>query len=286
MIPDAWVAELKLESSVGRYLERGFDGVLHFNGNFSTAAALKDALAADDLIDAQTSDNLLGLYERVFSHHSFTGRSGVMYKYEGLRCIYWHMVSKLLIETGDAAVRADAAGQPRTTVRKLVEIFHDVLAGIGVHKSAAQHGAFPIDAYSHTPGFTGAQQPGLTGQVKEDVLARFRQLGVHVSEGALHFDPLLLDSEEFLKQAARWRYSTGNGDHSESLQPQTLAFTICGVLVVYRLAAAAKIRVLRADGTLSETDGVRLSAEESASIFRREGQILRLDVDVATDRLR
>ena len=35
------------------------------------------------------------LYEEVFDHQSFTGRSGTFYKYEGLGCIYWHMVSKL-----------------------------------------------------------------------------------------------------------------------------------------------------------------------------------------------
>ncbi len=40
---------------------------------------------------------LLALYEQVFNHKAFTGRSGGMFGFEGLGCIYWHMVSKLLL---------------------------------------------------------------------------------------------------------------------------------------------------------------------------------------------
>ena len=35
---------------------------------------------------------LCGVFETVFNHRQFTGRSGAMFKYEGLGCIYWHMV--------------------------------------------------------------------------------------------------------------------------------------------------------------------------------------------------
>ena len=44
----------------------------------------------------QDEAQILALYEEVFNHRSFTGRSGTFYKYEGLGCIYWHMVSMLL----------------------------------------------------------------------------------------------------------------------------------------------------------------------------------------------
>lgn len=37
------------------------------------------------------------IFAELFDHHSFTGRSGTFYKYEGLGCIYWHMVSKLVL---------------------------------------------------------------------------------------------------------------------------------------------------------------------------------------------
>ena len=49
--------------------------------------------------------------------------------------------------------------------------YFEILAGIGAHKSPELYGAFPTDPYSHTPGGKGAQQPGMTGQVKEDLSA-------------------------------------------------------------------------------------------------------------------
>ena len=54
--------------------------------------------------------------------------------------------------------------------------------------------------YSHTPAGKGAQQPGMTGQVKEDVLSRFGELGVVVSEGKLGFNPRLLRKMNFYKK--------------------------------------------------------------------------------------
>ena len=47
-------------------------------------------------------------------------------------------------------------------------IHFEINAGIGAHKSPELYGAFPTDPYSHTPGGKGAQQPGMTGQVKEE----------------------------------------------------------------------------------------------------------------------
>ena len=38
-------------------------------------------------------------------HTRFTGRSGTFYGYEGLGCIYWHMVSKLLLATQEQEQR-------------------------------------------------------------------------------------------------------------------------------------------------------------------------------------
>ena len=56
------------------------------------------------------------------------------------------------------------------------------MKGIGAHKSPVNYGAFPSDPYSHTPAGKGAQQPGMTGQVKEDILSRFGELGLRVKE--------------------------------------------------------------------------------------------------------
>ena len=76
------------------------DGVFHFNSNFRNAADLKHALnllSPDNHLAATEKDNVLQIFETVFDHQSFTGRSGTFYGFEGLGCIYWHMVSKLIL---------------------------------------------------------------------------------------------------------------------------------------------------------------------------------------------
>ena len=47
------------------------------------------------------------LYEEVFNHRAFTGRSGTMFGFRGLGCIYWHMVSKLLLAVQENFFVAD-----------------------------------------------------------------------------------------------------------------------------------------------------------------------------------
>ena len=75
-------------------------------------------------------------------------------------------------------------------------------SGLGYRKSAADYGAFPADAYSHTPGEGGAQQPGMTGQVKEEILTRWGELGLRVRDGRIQFDPVLLDEAEIARGGA------------------------------------------------------------------------------------
>ena len=77
------------------------DGCYRFNADFANVGALNaelDALAEEygDEIEA-AREPLQSLYEQVFNHQAFTGRSGGMFGFEGLGSIYWHMVSKLLL---------------------------------------------------------------------------------------------------------------------------------------------------------------------------------------------
>jgi hypothetical protein len=78
----------------------------------------------------------------------------------------------------------------------LIAHYRRVREGLGYRKSAADWGAFPADPYSDTPGEGGAQQPGMTGQVKEEILTRWGELGLRVKRGRVHFDPILLDEAE------------------------------------------------------------------------------------------
>ena len=155
-----------------------------------------------------------------------------------------------------------------------------------MHKTPAEYGAFPVDPYSHTPGFAGVQQPGLTGQVKEDVITRFRQLGVRVAQGEVAFEPIILGHDEFLQEPAAWHYSTGGPELTEQLAAGSLAFTLCGVPVVYRLADAACVTVYGTEGAPTVIPGTRLGQALSQSLFGREQSIRRLVVDVPRAALR
>ena len=68
---------------------RDVNGEVHFNGEIRNAAILKSRLkemgldGVSELI-AKEEDQILNIYESVFNHKEFTGRSGTFYKYEGL----------------------------------------------------------------------------------------------------------------------------------------------------------------------------------------------------------
>ena len=154
---------------------------------------------------ARDRDAVLDLFEEVFQHRSYTGRSGVMYGYEGLGCIYWHMVAKLLLAVQEIVLRDDIPAELR---HRLADMYFRVRAGIGYQKSATEYGSFPTDPYSHTPPDGGAKQPGMTGQVKEEILTRRGELGIRVDDGGLEFRPELLKAGEFLYYDA---YYDGSG---------------------------------------------------------------------------
>ena len=150
----------------------------------------------------------------------------------------------------------------------------------GDKKKNGDYGAFPVDPYSHTPGFTGVQQPGLTGQVKEDVITRFWQLGVRVERGEVAFEPVLLGREEFLKEPASWSCTTGGLELTEELPAGSLAFTLCGIPVIYRLAGSSRLQVFAKEGAPTVIHGNRLGLALSQLLFRREQRIRKLVVDV------
>src|SRR5207247_10352207 len=76
--------------------------------------------------------------------------------------------------------------------------YQEIREWVAVHKSPEVYGAIPTDPYSHTPGFAGAQQPGMTGQVKEDLISRLSELGVEIENGQLLLHLQQLDNAEYL----------------------------------------------------------------------------------------
>lgn len=267
-------------------VEPDIKGGLHFNGNFKNAKDLAralDRLAKGEYqeLAAEERELLLAIFEQVFNHKSFTGRSGTFFAYEGLGSIYWHMVSKLLLAVQECCLQAFAEKADPAVIGGLLDHYYEIEAGIGVHKSPALYGAFPTDAYSHTPQHRGAQQPGMTGQVKEDLLARFGELGVFVETGQLRFDPRLLRKEEFLTEAQTFEYRDNRGEVKRmALEKGQLAFTYCTVPIVYAAADADQITVHYADGRQEQISGRTLSTEASDLIFGRSGDVERLAVSL------
>jgi hypothetical protein len=280
-----WIGR-ELEAGRTDYVERDINGQVHFNAVFRNAHELRSALERDSEVNAGDARSLCDAYEAVFKHRQFTGRSGSMYKYEGLGCIYWHMVSKLLLATGEVIARAVDEGADAALVERLGACFREIQDGLGLHKSPAEYGAFPADPYSHTPEFTGVQQPGLTGQVKEDLITRCWQLGVRVARGEVAFEPVMLGRDEFLQEPATWRYSAGGSELTEELPAGSLAFTLCGVPVIYRMADSGCLQVFGEEVTPTVIQGTHLGLELSQSLFRREQRIRKLVVDVPEATLR
>jgi hypothetical protein len=280
---------MRRELDAGRtnYVERDLGGQVHFNGAFRNADELRAALEADPAVGAEDAADLCDVFEAVFEHRKFTGRSGSMYKYEGLGCIYWHMVSKLLLATSEVIAGAVDDGADAAVVDRLGACFREIRDGLGVHKPPAEYGAFPVDPYSHTPEFTGVQQPGLTGQVKEDLITRFWQLGVRVVRGEVGFEPVLLGRDEFLQEPASWSYSAGGPESTEELPAGSLAFTLCGVPVIYRVAESGRLQVFGEEGSAPTViQGTRLGPRLSRSLLRRDQRIRKLVVDVPESKLR
>jgi hypothetical protein len=288
-LPDD-AAELPL---VAALLERGdrslivrdVDGGLHFAGDLANARSVRAVLAQlgedPDLADLVAADGerLVTLFDTVFDHASFTGRSGTFFAYEGLGSIYWHMVSKLQLAVLEIWRRAADAGESPDVTAALAEAYYDVRAGLGFHKTPDVYGAFPTDPYSHTPAHAGAQQPGMTGQVKEDVLTRIGELGVVVRDGRLSFAPGLLHREEFLARPVEASALAVGGPQRLSLEPGSLAFTVCQVPVVYALSdGPGRTRVTRSDGRTDELDGTTLDAASSREVFDRSGAVTRIEV--------
>ena len=261
-----------------RIVEQDANGVAHFNAAFRNSALLKKALPAQGLAKEE-NERILALYEQVFDHQSFTGRSGTFYKYEGLGCIYWHMVSKLLLAVQEGLSRAETAGEDAAVIARLMGHYGQIREGIGVHKSPELYGAIPTDPYSHTPGFAGAQQPGMTGQVKEDILSRLGEMGVAVADGRLGFRPHLVRQEDFLTEAKQFDFYDLDGEKCRlNLDPGTMAFTVCQAPVVAHRSGPQRIEITRADGSLQTVAALELDAAASSAVFERSRDIRRLDV--------
>ena len=268
-------------------VESDVGGRVHFNATVTNARDIRrilNQLPAPRYarLVKRESSLVLGIFEGLFDHESFTGRSGTFFGYEGLGSIYWHMVSKLLLAVQETYYRASDSGAPKQVVKGLADCYYDIRAGIGDYKTPEVYGAFPMDPYSHTPGHAGARQPGLTGQVKEDVLCRFGELGVSVVGGQIRFAPHLLRREEFLRAPVDFPcFDISGALRRVRLPANSLAFTYCQTLIIYQLGRIASLTLIFADGTRRKSENLILDAQTSRLVFERTGKIERIIVCLA-----
>jgi hypothetical protein len=162
---------------------------------------------------------------------------------------------------------------------KIKDHYFEIKAGIGLNKSPELYGAFPTDAYSHTPGNAGAQQPGMTGQVKEDFISRMREIGMQIQDGEIKFQSSLLNPGELLTHPGIFEYFNLKGENQQlMLQPGQLAFTICQVPVVYSISPDDKIVATFNDGRKVQIEGHATGKDLSAKVFQRTGEIVLIEV--------
>jgi hypothetical protein len=211
-----------------------------------------------------------------------------MFGFEGLGSIYWHMVSKLMLAVEENFFTCVEQGESDELTRQIASLYYRVRDGIGFNKTPVEYGAFPMDPYSHTPKHSGAQQPGMTGQVKEEILTRFGELGLRIKDGQVSFVPSLLQSCEFIQTPKPFRYLDVNADWKDIEVPaMALAFTWCQLPIVYQLNDEVKssLTVTFRNGKQKTYAHLSLSTEESTEIFLRSGQIQQLTLTISTDHL-
>lgn len=277
MVGTSNVLKTELQKGLTRFVEKDVKGQYHFNGQFRNGTEIMDAILRTGEYSEKDICTVGEIFANLFDHHSFTGRSGTFYKYEGLGCIYWHMVSKLVLAAKENYYATIIEDEQSEDAANLAEYFHELKAGIGVEKSPMDYGAFPTDAYSHTPSFAGVQQPGMTGQVKEDIISRFGELGVNISNGEICFNPRLLSREEMLDQKTEWKLPTG----TITLDEKQLGFTICSVPIIYELNNYNAITICYHNGDKYIFENIiKLNKQISQSIFNRDGKIEKIIVRI------
>ena len=189
------------------------------------------------------------------------------------------MVSKLLLATQECYFKAIKEGADEEMLGRLKGHYYEIKAGIGLYKSPEVYGAFPTDAYSHTPGGAGVKQPGLTGQVKEDVIARLGEMGLRIQEGKIAFDGSLVNANEILSEDQDFEYYTLSGEKdSISLKKGQIGFTFCQVPVILHNSPEERMVITWNDNTNLTVQGTVINDKISHQIFNRSGEVKKIEV--------
>ncbi len=255
-------------------------GLIHFNGDFHNVRQVQEVLEKlkarphyTHLIEIEGS-TIENLFEETFDHQSYTGRSGTFFAFEGLGSIYWHMVSKLLLAVQENLFRAVDEKAPEALIEGLKDYYYQIREGIGYNKSAKVYGAFPFDPYSHTPAGKGAKQPGMTGQVKEEIITRLAETGIRIIDGKISMNGTLIDDGEFYSEAVTWEIRGCKGDKQKlNLPARSLGATFCQTPYIVKKSAEKSVTVHFADASKETLTGAIVPEKICRAIYRRTGEV-------------
>lgn len=263
---------------------RDVSGVCRFAPELGDRSALLNALDNCEGQSALASlavhyrAETVALYEEVFGHHSYTGRSSSMYAFEGIGSVYWHMVAKLLVGIQQTMGRVTEGVDVAAGYESLEGLYRKIRSGTGPKKSAQSWGAIPTDPYSHSPLHAGAQQPGMTGFAKEEVLVRPLELGLRVTDGDIHFAGSLVSSSEFLTDSTVVSFQHVSGEFEDIVLPaQSLLLSCCQVPVVVKVGSSRGTTVVLNDGSEVSTGDHSVGAALSSEVFSRSGRVKRVE---------
>ena len=121
----------------------------------------------------------------------------------------------------------------------------------------------------------------MTGQVKEDVLSRFGELGISVSEGKIMFNPRLLRKGEFLKKPRTFTYVDIDKKVKEiEVAKDSLCFTYCQIPIIYKLSEKEALKVEFNQGPSLEFTDLNIDLNTSKKVFERTGEISQIIVSI------
>ena len=125
----------------------------------------------------------------------------------------------------------------------------------------------------------------MTGQVKEEILTRFGELGCFIHNGEIHFDISLLRQSEFLEEPKIFSFYTVNAEKKElEIKKNQLAYTYCQVPIIYTLTdGEPKIELTAKEGERIQYYENKIDSNMSNSIFYRSGKVEQINVYVNSD---
>ncbi len=233
---------------------KDISGNLHFSADIISEEILRKK-CSENLLSEEEVKEICSEYERIFAHKKFNGRSDVMYKFEGIGCVYWHQNAKFALGVLESALKAHANGENTTQIYKA---YNELLEGFIYRKSPKECKAIPIEPYSHTSFNKKSEQPGMTGQVKESVIMRRGELGVIVKNGQITFESAFLRPYEF--------------DENNEIN-----FTCYGLKCKYIKSQQKGIKFYTNDKDIKQ-DSYTLSLQDSKSVFDKTNKIISIEI--------